>query len=334
MNAKPTVLITGANGFIGSHIVDRMISEGYHVRGLVRKNSDLSLLEGKSLDLVYGDVTDLDSLKAAVRGATLVVHNAGLASDWGPLDLFMKINYEGTANLAKAAVSAGVSRFVLMSSTAIHGFGQASILNENSLINTHNFHYSMSKWEAEKWLMEFSKDIPMEVTAIRPGNVFGERDHTFIEKYLDIIAKGQGGYVNGGSSKTCPVYIGNLTKAIALAGSHPAAPGESFIITDGLDITWRQFTEQLADAMGVKRPVMSIPFSIGNVLAGTMETVYKVFKISSAPLLTKYRMHNGGKDYYFSIDKARKTLGFNPETDLGTAIHKTVQWYKEKHKGA
>ena len=82
MMEKPIVLVTGANGFIGSHIVERMANEGYSVRGLVRKNSDLSLLEGINVNLVYGDVTDAVSLASAVDGVSIVIHNAGLASDW------------------------------------------------------------------------------------------------------------------------------------------------------------------------------------------------------------------------------------------------------------
>ncbi|MBK7698778.1 MAG: NAD-dependent epimerase/dehydratase family protein [Saprospiraceae bacterium] len=331
MMEKPIVLVTGANGFIGSHIVERMANEGYSVRGLVRKNSDLSLLEGINVNLVYGDVTDAVSLASAVDGVSIVIHNAGLASDWGPLELFMKINFEGTKNLALAAEKAGVKRFVLLSSVAIHGFGAPGMIDENAPINTQGFHYSISKWEAEKWLMSHFKSSTMEVTAIRPGNVFGPKDHTFIEKYLDIMVQGKGGYVNGGMSKTCPVYVGNLTKAIALAATHDQAVGEAFIITDGLDITWKQFTEKLAAALGIKNPSMSIPFSIGNIIAGMMESVYLFFNIKNAPLLTKYRMNNGGKDYYFSIDKAKRILGFVPETDLDSAISNTIAWYKGKH---
>jgi nucleoside-diphosphate-sugar epimerase len=325
------ILVTGANGFIGSHIVDRMIAEGHEVAGLVRKSSDLSLIRDKNISLIYGDVTDPASLAEAVRGMDIVIHNAGLASDWGPLELFMKINFEGTKNLAQAAVSAGVKRFVLLSSVAIHGFGSEDIMDEKSPVKTHGFHYSISKWEAEKWLFEFAKISTMEVSAIRPGNVYGPRDHTFIEKYLDVLVKGQGGYVNGGLSRTCPLYVGNLAQAIALVSTHPDAPGESFIITDGLDINWKEFTEKLADTAGIKRPKLSIPFFIGNPVSITMEWIYKGLKLKNAPVLTSYRMHNGGKNYYFSIAKAKDILGFVPETDTDTAIKKTVDWYLAKH---
>jgi nucleoside-diphosphate-sugar epimerase len=322
------VLITGVNGFIGSHIAERMIKNGMEVYGLVRKTSDLRLIEGMPISLRYGDITDAASVQKSVADMDIVIHNAGLASDWGPLDLFMKINFQGTQNIVKASMEAEVKRFVLMSSVAIHGFGSEGTMNELSPIKTHGFHYNISKWEAEKWTFEYTKNSPMEVSAIRPGNVFGPKDHTFIEKYLDVLVKGQGGYVNGGHAYTCPVYVGNLSQAVYLAATHPKAAGEASIITDGYDITWRQFTEQLCEKMSIKPPQLSIPFAIGNPLALFLEKVYIWTHQKSAPLLTSYRMHNGGKNYHFSIEKAKNILGYTLETPLDEALEKTVVWYR------
>jgi nucleoside-diphosphate-sugar epimerase len=299
---------------------------------LVRKTSDLSLLEGMKIRLHYGDVTQPDTLVGAMQGYQVLIHNAGFASDWGSLDTFLRINYEGTQHIAKAAEQSGVQRMVLMSSTAIHGFGSAIPLGETAPVNPQGFHYSISKAKAEEWLMLYGKTSRMEVTAIRPGNVFGTRDHTFIEKYLDVIMRGQGGYVNGGRSKTCPVYVENLAHGVSLACFHPAAVGEAFLITDGLDITWRQFTELLATEAKVALPRLSIPYPIGNALAGAMEWVYRTIGSKKAPLLTRYRMSNGGIDYHFSIDKARKVLGYEPLVGLEEALRQTVEWYVGSRK--
>ena len=116
----------------------------------------------------------------------------------------------------------------------------------------------------------------LEATAIRPGNVFGPRDHTFIDKYAQALDQGKGGYIGGGRSWTCPAYVENLADAIALACFEPAAAGEAFLATDGLDIDWRTFTEKLADELGVERPRLSVPFWLGYPLAAVMEGAYKV----------------------------------------------------------
>ena len=322
-----TILITGVNGFIGSHVAEQLIKKGHTVRGLVRKTSDLSLIKDFDIQLFYGDITEPGSLLPALDGADLVVHVAGLASDWGPYEKFYRINVQGTQNIARAADKAGVKRFVHISTVALHGFGHKQPVDESFPMADTIFPYNESKKEAERWLFQFARETEMEITAVRPGNVYGPRDHTFIDKYLEALEQGKIAYIDGGRHKTCPVYIENLTDGILLACFKPEAAGEPFIITDGLDITWKEFTNALADAMGLKHPRLSVPYGLVYGIAWLMETAYKTFRIKTPPLLTRYRVMNGGRDYYFSIEKARKMLGYNPHVSFDEAVKRTVAWY-------
>ena len=280
------VLITGANGFIGSHLVEKFIAEGHEVHGLVRKTSDLSLIKDMNVSLRIGDVTDYDSMIDALKGIEILVHNAGLASDWGSLDIFRKINLEGTKNTVKAAKSNDVRRVVQISSTAIHGFNHAIAVKEDEPKNP-VFNYSISKLEAEDWIFEYGKEQDLEITAIRPGNVFGPRDHTFIEKYIEAMISRKVAYVNGGKSMTCPTYIENLVHGIYLASQKDDAVGESFIITDGLDVNWKEFTDALADNLNIKKVKLSIPLWLGIPIASLVESSYKLVSAKNAPLITK-----------------------------------------------
>ena len=327
-----TILITGVNGFIGSHVAERLLKEGHKVRGLVRKTSDLSLIEGLDIQLFYGDITAPETLQQPLEGVDIVVHVAGLASDWGPYERFRRINVQGTQNIARAAAMAGVRRFVHISTVALHGFGHKQAVDEDFPMADTIFPYNESKKEAEKWLFEFAEQTAMEITAVRPGNVYGPRDHTFIDKYLEALEQGKIAYIDGGRHKTCPVYIENLVEGILLACFHERAKNEPFIITDGLDITWKQFTDALADAMGLKRPKLSVPYGLVYALAWLMEMFYKLFRIQTPPLLTRYRIMNGGRDYYFSIEKARRILGYEPRIPLEEAVKRTVQWYKQRNE--
>ncbi|MCK5035076.1 MAG: SDR family NAD(P)-dependent oxidoreductase [Candidatus Sabulitectum sp.] len=322
------VLITGANGFIGSHLVETFLKEGHKVYGLVRPTSDLSLINDMEVSLKYGDITDYSSVEKALHDIDIVVHNAGLASDWGSLELFRRINLEGTKNVAKAAVENDVTRIVYMSSTAIHGFDHASPQSEDDEKNP-VFNYGLSKLEAENWIMDFGKKNKLEITSIRPGNVFGPRDHTFMEKYVKALVSGKIAYVNRGLSLTCPTYVENLVQGVFLASIHKNAPGHAFIITDGLQINWKQFTEAIADEMHLPHPKLTIPFSISLFLAGLSEGIYKLAGASNAPLITKYRMYNAGTNYIFSIQKAKDILGFEPVVGLKEAIEKTVLWFRK-----
>jgi len=325
------VLITGANGFIGSHLVEKFLKEGHKVYGLVRPTSDLSLINDMEVSLKYGDITDYSSVEKALYDIDIVVHNAGLASDWGSLELFRKINLEGTRNVANAALANGVSRIVYMSSTAIHGFNHSCPQSENDKKNP-VFNYGVSKLEAENWIMDFGDKNRIEVTSIRPGNVFGPRDHTFIEKYMKALVSGKIAYVNRGLSLTCPTYVENLVHGVVLASFNENAPGQAFIITDGLQVTWKQFTEAIADEMHLPHPKLTIPFRLSLFLAWLSEGIYKLAAASNAPLITKYRMYNAGTNYHFSIQKAKDILGFEPVVGLKKAIEKTVLWFQKGHQ--
>jgi len=264
------------------------------------------------------------------NGVNIVIHVAGLASDWGSIEEFLKINVAGTKNVVLAAADAGVKRFVHISSVSIHGFG-ARYISENDQTPVSMFHYVETKRQAEQFVFEFAKKVDMEITAIRPGNVFGPDDHTFIDKYLEAICKGKIAYVNGGRAFTCPTYIKNLVEAVLLVAFSSKAPGQAFLITDGLDISWKEFTRSLANALGCKAPSISFPYWFVYPLAAFSEGLFLLFRAKSPPLLTRYRIKNGGLDFHFDISKAKNVLGFIPPVKMEQAITETVYWYKEKY---
>ena len=326
--AEQSVLITGVNGFIGSHTAARFLRAGYSVRGLLRATSDRSLLAGLSLDQQVGDITEPATVRAAMVGVQTVVHIAGLAADWGPWQRFVAVNVGGTRHVAEAAAAAGVQRFVHVSSSSLHGFAGARHMTEDAPMPVSPFAYVETKRQAEAWLWQFAKRSGMPVSAVRPGNVYGPRDHTFLAKYIAAIRAGQGGYIGGGRAWTCPTYVENLADALLLAAEHPAAVGEAFLITDGLPIDWRTFTEAICRVADLRPPRMSLPYWPGYAVAWSMEMAYSLLRVRSAPLLTRYRIGNGGRDYHFSIDKARQRLGFAPAIGLDEALRRSAAWLR------
>jgi nucleoside-diphosphate-sugar epimerase len=321
------IFVSGANGFIGSHVSRRLLEAGHTVRGLVRRSSDLSFLEGLEMDLRQGDVTEPASLSGSMNGVDVVVHVAGFASDWGAFKTFHDVNCMGTKHLALAAREAGVERFVHISSTAVHGFAGYRNIDERHPMPATWIPYCETKRRAEDWLFGFSKKSAMAVCALRPGNVYGPKDHTFMEKYLRAMESGTAGYVDGGRHLTCPTYVENLVDAVERACFEPKAKGEAFLVTDGLDIDWKTFTETLARALGIRAPRLSVPFRLGYGIAYLMEKSYGLFRSATPPHLTRYRILNAGRDYHFSIQKSRDLLGFEPAIGLEEAVKRTVAWY-------
>lgn len=320
------ILITGVNGFIGSHLARHMLDLGHEVTGLVRTTSDLKAIQNLPLRLVHGDITNPDSIIAAFAGIEIVVHTAGAVTDWGSMDYFEKSNLAGVQNIARAAVQAGVKRLVHISTVAIYGFNVKNAPEDSPTPDSH-VGYSITKLKAVQWLQSFTLENRLELVVINPGNVFGPGDEKFILPYLDIIHQNKFVYVGGGRSATCPTYIENLVHGIALACFHPGAAGETFNITDGLDITWRQFTDALYKGLGKDLITRSVPRNLVYVVAFAMEKLYQFFGIHKPPLLTRYRIDNASLDYHFSIDKARKLLGYQPPVDFETAVSRTVDWY-------
>lgn len=323
-------LVSGVNGFIGSYFAERLLKAGHRVHGLVRKTSDLKLIKGLEIKLFYGDVTDRNSLDIAMKNVDIVVHVAGLASDWGAYDKFFTVNVSGTQNIAKSANANNVKRFVYISTAAVLGFRGFRNIDESFPLPKTIFPYCETKKISEQWLFNFAKTATMEIAVIRPGNVFGPKDHTFIKKYLDALISGKIGYINGGKHWTCPIYIDNLVDGIFNACFEASANGEAFFLTDGLEIDWKTFTNKFADELGIPRPRLSIPYWLAYSVAFLMEKIYKLLRISNHPLLTRYRISNGGRDYHFSIEKAKRLLNFNPAINFNEAVIRTVAWYQQQ----
>ncbi|MBK8505902.1 MAG: NAD-dependent epimerase/dehydratase family protein [Saprospiraceae bacterium] len=320
------IAVTGANGFIGSALVKHFASKGYSVSGLVRKQSNLDNLKNVPVTLHYGDIRDASSLIGFMDGADIVIHTAGAVTDWGSLEYFEEHNVKGTRIVAEQAFKASVKRFVYLGTVAIYGFDVVDADEESSTPHS-SMQYSQTKLKASNWLVTFCKNRDMELVIVNPGNVFGPGDHSFIRPYLNLVRKGAFVFINKGEAKTCPTYIGNLVYGIELATVTPGISGEAFIITDGLDIDWKTFTNTFAVELGLNKIRTSVSYNFIYLIAGMMEDAYGLFKIKTAPLLTRYRVNNAGRNYHFSISKAQRMLGYKPVVEFGTAVRETVEWY-------
>jgi nucleoside-diphosphate-sugar epimerase len=326
------VFITGINGFIGSNLAARLIGEGQEVSGLVRKTSDLSFLEGLTVKLFFGDLSNRALLDKVTQGVDVVYHVAGLASDWGSMELFRKINVEGTKNLLESSLKSEVKRFIFISSAAVHGFGGFQNATEESQKTATIFPYCITKMEAEDLVNRFHRERGLPTLIIRPGNVFGPKDRTTFVKMAELLEKRQMVYISRGRPLTCPTYVENLLDAILLAVNRKDTVGETFIITDGLKITWKEYFDKIAEKLGVRRPLFSIPYPIAYSAAAVCEAILKLLRSKRPPIITRYRIANAGKDYHFSIEKARAKLGYQPRVSLDEAMERTVKWYKSNSK--
>ena len=327
-------VVTGANGFVGSNLCKALIKKGHKVRGMIRATSDLSAIENLNIELINGSLDDKKSLEKAVANVDIVYHVAALASDWGPLELYRWTNVDGTKNLLEASSAAKVKRFVYISSIAVHSCYGSQDADENSPAEAVISSYCISKREAETIVMDFYKKTGLPVTIIRPGDVFGPNDRTSFLKMAGPLKKGTLPYINHGRGMLAYTYVENLVSGIILAGENNNATGQSYIITDGIKVTWKQLYDTLVAELGFRKPLFSLNSRFAWFLAVTLEAAYKTLGIKTRPLATRYLVNHLSRDFHFSIEKAKKELGYKPEVSFNEGIKRIAEWYKEYLKSS
>ncbi len=322
-------LVTGANGFVGSNLCETLVKKGIKVRGLVRKTSDLTFLEGLDIEPAYGSLNDRKSLEIATKNIDIVYHAAAITSDWGPMEALRRANVEGTGNILAVSYESGVKRFVHISSIAVHDCHGKQDVDESYPSKAALSSYCITKIEAEKIVMEFYKKYNFPVTIIRPGDVFGPKDRISFLKMVKSLQTRTLPYINHGRALFPYTYVENLVEGIILAGANEKAIGQVYIITDGIKVTWKKYFKTLTAEMGIKEPVYSINGNIACLLASILEFIYRTLHLKNRPPITKYLAAHLKDDIHFSIGKAREELGYKTEVSFEESIKRTVRWYRE-----
>ena len=325
------VLVTGANGFVGSNLCKGLLEHGYEVRALVLPGTNEKNLAGLDVEIVQGNLLEPDSLKIAVENVDIIFHLAALVSDWGPRKLFMDVNFHGVKNILDMAVDAKVKRFVFMSSLAIHKFKGWNGADENTPRENCENPYSESKIASEDLCNEYFRNSKIETVIVRPGFViFGPGDMMLFYRVAKTLEQGKiYGTINKGVAKFCYSYVENLVDGLILTGEHKKAAGETYIITDG-GLTWNEFNESIACKLGVKPPSTSIPSWLAYPFVTILEYIYKLVKSKNAPLLTRYRVGVQAKDCFFVSYKIEKELGYQAKISLEEGLNRTINWYKKQ----
>jgi nucleoside-diphosphate-sugar epimerase len=316
-------IVTGANGTVGSNLVQEIFQNGYSVLGLVRPGADRSPLKGLSAELAEVDYFDPQRLAALFQGAWCVFHLAARVSETGRLDEFLETNVEMTRSVARAALAAHVPRLVYVSSALVYGPRSRRNLCETDTCEEVKFPYSRTKRLAEQYLLELQG---IEVVIVRGGDVFGPRDRVATPVFLSTAETGFFPTIGSGDTMLCYTYIDNLTRGIRLAAERGRA-GEVYNISDGIELTLREYLRVVAEAMGKRIRLIRLPYFIGYPAAVLSEAFGRWFRI--APRITRYRVQRAARDCHLSIEKARRELGYEPDLNLSEQVRAQVKWYQE-----
>jgi nucleoside-diphosphate-sugar epimerase len=329
-------LVTGASGFIGGRVASRLRESGLTVRCLVRGHSDTAALERLGAELVIGDLTDRQSLEQAAADCDHVVHCAALVSDWATTEEIHTANVAGTQNLLTATAAATrLRRFVHISSTDVYGHpGTPNVEEEQRATGFANW-YAQTKREAEDAVVAAHLLHGLPAVVLRPATVYGPGSVDVIGEIARAIRGRHMLLVERGRSIAGLCFVENVVDAVQLALTHPAAVGEIFNISDGLDISWRQFTADLAAGLGAPPPRLSLPFPVANAIALALEHGYRalrrVTRIRTEPLLSRQAVQVLGRDQSFSCAKARAHLGWEPRVGYEDGVDQTLAWLRDEY---
>lgn len=323
-------LVTGANGFIGSHLAIELVKRGFFVYGLHRRKKSKNieynnLVEQGKISVIQADMSNLDI--SSLPKVDYVFHIAGKVSVWGRLKDFRRINCEGTSNLLKHAKNNNVKCFTYLSSVAVYGFYGYKQIGEEGKKKPFKNPYSISKLETENIVEKFGKENNLDYVIIRPGNVYGEYDYTSSYEIYTRIQKEKMVISAGGKYESCFVYVGNLVEAILHTSLTPKNRNTDYNVSDNND-TLKMYLTDVANEFGVRAKFTNFVKPIAKFTACLVELLYKMFFIKKAPLITRFSVYQNCNHYSFSINKLLE-CGYKPKYTKEQGIKNTVKWIKE-----
>jgi nucleoside-diphosphate-sugar epimerase len=310
-----------------------MLAErGDDVRILARASSDLQHLSHLKLQIVRGDLSDEVALREAVRGARVVYHCAASSTDWAPLATYLTTNVVGTQKLLEAAARAGtVERFLHVSTTDVYGY-PLTPCDEAASMRDVGLPYNRTKIQAEEAVWRAHREDALPVTVVRPATIFGPRSKDFVAEIAKLLRQRLMLLIDGGRAPGGFTYVDHVAQAMMDASESPVTLGRAYNICDETDTTWREYTHALADALGYRRPWLSLPFSTAIRLGRGMEAPYGLLRLSARPLLTRHAVHLLGQSQEFPAARARADFGFAPKVPFAEGIARSAAWVRSGYQ--
>jgi nucleoside-diphosphate-sugar epimerase len=314
------ILVTGAGGFIGRHLLRRLESEGHDLTAL--------LLPGESADglaaarVLRGDITDPASLEGPVTGRDAVVHLAAAVGYGQTRERCRRINRDGTANVASAAARAGARRFVHLSSVSVYGRPAGVPIAEDAPLRMTGDPYGDTKIEAERILRRFAERGELDLTVLRPVVIYGEGDDKFLPKLVENLRSGRARIVGRGDNRVDAVHVDDVVELVARVLADPKAVGAVYNVNHPGNPTWSEFVADLSALLGIPAPRRRVPYRAALLWAGALELTGRLR--GREPRLTRYAVRVIGRRTDYRTERAREDLGFVPRIDLRQGVRRSL----------
>lgn len=311
-------LITGADGFVGKKLSLVLLRQGHAARSAVRSAN--SSLENVA---VVGSIDKETDWNSALQGVEVVIHLAArvhvMNDDAGdPLEEFRRVNVAGTERLARSAAQCGVRRLVYVSSVKVNGeatYGDRAFTESGGALPTDP--YGISKWEAEQVLRRVAQETGLEVVVVRPPLVYGSEVRGNFAQMLVVLSEGIPLPLASVHNLRSLIYVGNLIDALIVCATHPKAAGQTYLVSDGDDVSTPRLLELLGEGIGCSARLFAFPPALLK-LAGRI--IRKSNQIER--LLESLRVDSG---------KIRRELNWTPPFTLQQGLKETAEWYRNTY---
>jgi nucleoside-diphosphate-sugar epimerase len=331
-------LVTGATGFLGSHLVERLRAAGYQVRALAHQPGRADFLADLGAEVVVGDLTAPESLARAVAGVDTVFHCAAVVSNWAPWSDFLAVTVRGTENLLRAAARVPLRRFVHVSTTRVYDdrhCRRLGVVTEETPYGPHGFrkfgHYARAKVLAESLVWKYAGSLPVSV--IRPAWIYGPRDEAILPPLVKFLRSPHARWPSRADPCADPVYVSDVADCAIAAAVHPAAVGQPYNVAPADRISVREFLGCLSQALGVTMPRRSTPYPLAALAANVVEGWARLTRRRTAPAVNRAGLAILTTDVRYEPAKAQRDLGWRSQVDLADGVRRTAAWLEQRYLG-
>ena len=319
-------LVTGATGFVGSHLVDKLLEKNYEVYCLKRKTSSTKWLDGKNIKYVDGDLFSNEALEACIKDMDYVFHVAGVVKA-KTKEGFYHGNSDSTKNLLEITykVNPGLKKFIFVSSLAACGPAKSEKPVDEDTVPEPITTYGLSKLKAEDEVYKYKDKFPISI--IRPPAVFGPRD-TEILIYFKTFSKGLNSVIGFDAKYLSLVYVEDLADAIVLAAENKNANGQKYFVCFDKAYNWDEIGSLTSELLGKKALKIRLPHSV-LYSVGYLAELFSTFSSKPATLNIEKCKDITQLRWVCSNEKIKSELGFETKFTLEESFRKTIDWYRE-----
>ena len=314
------IFVTGANGFIGRHLLERFAADGHETRGL-------DLGADPSRGVVAGNVGQPDGWRDQLEGVDAVIHTAAIVSNSPSLEEAWQVNVLGTRHVLDAAVAAGVRRFVHLSSIRVFSdLGFPDGVTEDHPVRPDGNPYVDTRIASEQVVLQAHAAGQIEATIVRPGDVYGPASRPWTVLPVEMIRKRQFFLPARGRGIHSPVYVDDLVDGISRATMRPEGVGQVFTLAGGVGVPTAEFFGHYYRMLG-RRPVL-LPTSLALAIAGGAAVPARLVDPGTeiSTVAVRYFCRTGT----YSIEKARRLLGYEPQVDLAEGMVRVEAWLRSE----